>query len=264
MGDKIGELRSTSEATQFGIICVSLALWGFLWMQHVVGSWLAILGAAATMFALHVLSLRMGSVLEVFEDGFTISDDGEPFAIAYDDLKSVAAKSTHHNVRGMYAGSRAVLTFERAQGRPWFRYECDYRRGDSNETLIEQLVARCSEAIQVRLLDEMKTQGTVRWTDEVSMSAQGFLLQRPGASAPLVVPFAEIEEVKVADNELRLWKQGDAVVPFYTQRNDTPNFIPLYDLFCNLCRSARQIAGAPATDVDRGTNSLVRLAESTV
>lgn len=264
MGDKLGQVRSTSEVTQLAIILGASAVWGVLWGTGLVGPILSLIGLFLTIVGLHGLTLLMGSLLEVFEDGFSISDDGKPYPIGYDELKSIAARTTDHFMNGGYVGSRAEITFERRQGRPWFRYECDYRRGGAKEKLLQELIRRCSEAIQATLLDEMKQQGVVRWTDEVSMSSQGFLLQRPGADAPLVVPFDEIEDVQVRDNELRIWKQGDAVVPFYTQQNDTRNFIPLYDLFCSLCKTARKLSDKTSGDSLPSSREHADLAEHAV
>lgn len=264
MGKKIGQLRSTSEIAQLGIIFAAIAAWGGLWSLGLVGPILTLVGMFLTIVGLYSLALLMGAKLEVFEEGFSIADGGEPYPIGYDELKSIAVKSTHHLMHGTYVGSRAEFTFERERGRPWFHYACDYRRGDAKEQLFEELIRRCSEAIQTKLLDEMKEQGTIRWTEEVTMSSQGFLLQRPGAAAPLVVPFAEIEDVQIRDNELRIWKQGDAVVPFYTQMNDTRNFIPLYDLFCNFCDAARKVTDVSQCGNSRTADSRADLVEGAV
>lgn len=240
MGEKIGQLRSTSETMQMGILFGAIALWGLLWSVGLFGPILALVGLFLTIVGFYSLALLMGSKLEVFEEGFSISDDGKPFPIGYEELKSIAVKTGEHRINGVHVGSRAEFTFERERGRPWFRYECDYRPGDAKEKLFGELIRRCSEAIQTKLLDEMNERGMVRLTDEASMSSQGFLLQRPGADAPLVVPFAEIEDVQIRDNELRLCTRDDADRPFYTQQNDSRNFIPLYDLLCNFCDAAGQ------------------------
>jgi hypothetical protein len=263
MGEKIGQLRSTSEIAQLGIMFAAIAAWGGLWKLGLVGPILTLVGMFLTIIGLYSLALLMGAKLEVFEEGFAIADGGEPYPIGYDELKSITLKSTHHTMRCAYVGSRAEFTFEREKGRPWFRFACDYRRGDAKEKLFGELIRRCSAAIQTKLLDEMKEHGTVGWTDEVSMSSQGFLLQRPGAAAPLVVPFAEIEDVQIRDSELRICKRGD-VLPFYTQKNDTRNFIPLYDLFCNFCNAARGVSGTSQCGNSNTAGSRADLVEGAV
>lgn len=245
MGEKIGQLRSASETTQLAIIFGSIGLWGLLWAIGLVGPILTLVCLFLTILGFYSLTLLLGSKLEVFEEGFSIPDDDKAYPIGYDELKSISAKRTDHTMRGTYVGTRAEFTFGREHGKPWFRYDCEYRRGDAKEMLLEELIRRCSTAIQAKLLNEMNERGVVDWSDEVSMSPQGFLLQRPGADRPLVVPFDQVEDVQIRDNVLQIWKQGDAIVPFCTVQNDVRNFIPLYDLFCNFCRTARKLSEMP-------------------
>jgi hypothetical protein len=246
MGDKIGQLRAASETTQLAIIFGSIGLWGLLWATGLVGPLLTLVGMFLTITGFYSLTLLLGSKLEVFEEGFSIPDEAKPYPIGYDELKSISVTHSDHMLRGRYVGTRAKFNFGRERGKPWFRYECEYRRGDAKEKLLEELIRRCSTAIQTKLQNEMNERGVVHWTDEVSMSSQGFLLQRSGAAAPLVVAFDQIADVQIRDNELRIWKRGDAVVPFCTLKNDTRNFVPLYDLLCNFCSTARKRSETPA------------------
>ena len=60
------------------------------------------------------------------------------------------------------------------------------------------------------------------------------------AGASRLIPYREISQWKVVDNELKIWKVGDAL-PCLVLGNDTPNFAPLMGLFERLCGATRNI-----------------------
>ena len=246
LGEQIGLLKSTSETKQVAIIVVSLLSWGFIWQLQMIGSFVLIFGCLATMIGLYLLSLNFGDSLHIFKQGLELRQNGKTVVFAFDEVTSFSAKHTHHCLRHTYVATKSQLTFQLEDGLAVFGFECDYRRNDSKEQLIQLVLEQCSGAVQLRLLAKLTADGEVLWTDNVYL-AQGGLKIVDTVAAPRIIPFADIEELQMKDNQLKIWKSGDAM-PFMVLPNDTSNFVPLLGLFRKLTAFSHEINGSEAAE----------------
>lgn len=232
LGQPMGLLKSTSEKKQVAIIIVSLMLWGGLWQTGIIGGFVMIVGCATTMIGLYVASLNFGDSLQVFDRGLELRQNGKTAVFAYEEVTSIAAKHTHHHLNNAYVATKAELTFRTEDRFSDLTYQCDYRRNDSKEPLIQMALERCSEAVQLRLLTKLNSDGEVPWTDNIYLTQDGLKIV-DSVAAPRIIPFGDIEELKMKDNQLNIWKRGDAM-PFMVMSNDATNFVPLLGLFRKL------------------------------
>ena len=242
-GQQLGLLRSISETKQLGIIALSVLLWGGLWQFHVIEGFVFVFGCVATMLGLYSIALRFGDSLQVFEQGLKLQSNSRAIAFAYDEITSISAKRTDHYMKHTYIATKAELKFELQDRFTEFRFECDYRRNGAKERLVYLALEKCSEAVQVRLVEKLNAQGEILWTENVYLPKSGLKIVDP-SGVTRVIPFAEIEEQKMDDNQLKIWKRNDAM-PFLTLSNKAPNFVPASDLFRKITESSGQINRIP-------------------
>ena len=257
-GEQLARLKSVPEKIQTGIVVGSLALAGYLWFQGSVSPMIIVCAAIIVPIILYAIALRFGSELKIYESGFEINSQGNQHLVDYGELESIASKITHHYMNNSYVASKAEFTFGLGAGKEDLEFECDFNRKGSKTDVFNYLTNRCSEAIQERLIDKIKTDGFVEWTPNVHLSEDGFHILKPGASVPMVIPFHEIEEMTIVENELKVWKKGDLVLPFFIIKNDTPNFIPMYDFFQSLCESAKRLEAKSDTVPEERTPTIVQ------
>ena len=148
-------------------------------------------------------------------------------------------KLTHHQYKYQYIGTKAKIEFLVDGRYTPCTCECEYRRNSRSEQWVMLALDLCSQAIQSRLLAELEREGQVRWRDNVSLTEEGIVLS-DSAGIPRLIPYREIAQWKVVDNELKIWKAGDAL-PCLVMGNDTPNFAPLLGLFERLCGATQNI-----------------------
>jgi hypothetical protein len=98
------------------------------------------------------------------------------------------------------------------------------------------------QPVERRLLAELERHGAIRWRDNVSLTDEGIQLA-DSASTSRLIPYRQISDWKIDDNELKIWKDG-AALPLLVFKNDSPNFLPLYNLFQSLAEAARHIQPA--------------------
>jgi hypothetical protein len=186
------------------------------------------------------------SSLTIYEDGLETVVQGKTTAFRYDQLTSLSVKYTHHKLNHQYIGTKANLEFF-VDGRLLpHKIECEFRSGNRTEQLLALATEKCSQAIQIRLLGELERTGAVRWRDNVSLTAEGILL-KDSASASRLIPFREIVDWKIADNDLKIWKANDAL-PCLMMTGETPNFVPLFNLFESLASALR--TNDPSRDLE--------------
>lgn len=244
LGQKLGHTRSIPQSIQVAICLGALVLFVAAWQLDLASVPVLIagtLGAVMALLAAAHCTPALRSSLTIYEDGLETMVQGTRRAFAYDELTCLAARFTHHLLNHQYVGTRVRIEFS-VDGRfqPYV-YECEFRRGKPGEQLIGLAIDKCSQAIQRRLLAELEHQGAVRWRDNVSLTAEGLLLT-DSASASRLIHYRDIADWKIVDNDLKIWKSGDAL-PCLVMGNETPNFVPLLSLFEKLCTSTRS---APA------------------
>ncbi len=242
LGQQLGRLKSTSETKQMAIVAVSLLGWGALWQLGIINGFTFFVGNLSTIIGIYLLLLNFaGDALYLFERGLELRVKGKSTVFGFEEITSIAAKHTHHYMRHTYVATKAELTFE-VEGRfTNFGFQCDYRRNDSKEQLIELVLQQCSEAVQHRLLAKLQAEGEVLWTDNVYLTESGVKIV-DATEVSRLVPFGDIEEMKMRDNQLNIWKRGDAM-PFMVLSNEATNFVPLLGLFRKLTTYSRDPNG---------------------
>lgn len=234
---------SVPESIQAAIVGGSLLFFLAALSLHLAPVSILIAGTLAGSVALFVTARCIPSLhssLAVHEHGLEVVVHGESTVFTYDEVSCIAAKLTHHLLNHQYVGTRVRLEFS-IDGR--FRpcvYDGEFRRNGWKERLVMAAMERCSRAIQERLLAELESNGALRWRDNVSLTPEGIVLT-DSDTASRIIPYAEISDWKIDDNDLKIWKADDAL-PFLMMGNDTSNFVPLFGLFESLCNAARSTA----------------------
>ena len=100
---------------------------------------------------------------------------------------------------------------------------------------------------------ELKAAGEVLWTGNVYITRDGLkivdeALKIDGvAPPPRIIPFADIGNLQMKDNQLKICMSGDAL-PFLVLPNDATNFIPLLALFTKLTTVSHDIKESAAEE----------------
>jgi hypothetical protein len=241
-GQQLGSTVSIPPYIQAASVFGPLVLFATLWTLNVAPVLVLIGGTCGLAFALCMIARRIPALcssLTIYENGLEMVVQGKPSAFAYDQLNCLAAKYTHHKVNHNYIGTRARIEFF-VDGRftPYI-YDGEFRRDKRGDLLIPLAIEKCSQAIQHRLLAELEQKGVVAWRDNVSLTVDGIMLTDSESTARLI-PYRNIVDWKIVDNDLKIWKAGDAL-PCLVLANDTPNFGPLFGLFKSLASATRNI-----------------------
>ena len=168
LGPPVATIASNSERTQLMVIAVSMLGCGLLWLLGIISGWLFVLSMLGTALGLHWLTQRIStsrSELIVMEFGLKLDQRGKRVSFPYADVTSIAAKFTHHHLNHAYVATRAELTFEVDGKFQPFRFECDFRRGDTKQRAINYALGQCSESVQRRILQDLHGEGEVRWME---------------------------------------------------------------------------------------------------
>ena len=237
LGDPLGCLKSTSETKQIAVIAISLLCWGATWQLGVINGLTFVAGNVLTIVGVYFVLLNFfGDATYVCEYGLELQSNGRRNAFRFEAITSVAAKHKHHymqrNFVRTYVGSKAELSFELENRFTTFTFTCDYRRNDSKEKLIDLILQQSSEAVQHRLLAILKSEGELAWTNHVFLTENGVKIV-DATDVSRLVPFTDIEDMKMQDNQLKIWKRGDSL-PFMVLSNEATNFVPLLGLFRRL------------------------------
>ncbi len=246
LGQLLASANSIPEYIQIALAGGAVAAFLVLGGLDVAPSWVLLSATVGGSLALYLLALRipaLRSSLRVHEYGLESVVQGKAAAFTYDELTVVTARFTDYQMKHQYIGTRARIEFFLEGRMTPYVHECEFRRGNRSERVIALAIAQCSEAIERRLLAQLEREGTIRWRDNVSLTAEGLLLTDSPSSSRLI-PYGQIDAWKVSDNQLKIWKT-DAALPFFVMDNDTPNFTPLLGLFQSLCQAIRNIEPEP-------------------
>jgi len=248
-GQQLGTTSSIPEYIQVSIGIGSLVLFMTLWMLNVASVIVLVAGTCGLAVALYLIARRiptLRSSLTIYEHGLEMVVQGTPSAFRFDQINSIAAKYTHHKVNHQYIGTRARIEFF-VDGRfsPYI-YNGEFRRDKRRDQLLPLAIEKCCQVIQHRLLVELEREGVVAWRDNISLTADGIMLA-DSKSASRLIPYRDIVDWKIVDNDLKIWKAGDAL-PCLVLANDTANFAPLFSLFESLASATRNIDPSCATE----------------
>ena len=199
----------------------------------------ASLGGALVLYLLAFRIPALRTSLMVYEHGLQSVVQGQNRSFAYDELSAIAAKFTDHLVNHNYIGTRATIEFFIDGRMSPHVHPCEFRHGSRGEQVVELALSRCCDAIERRLLAQLERDGAVRWRDNVSLTPEGLLIDDGGGHSRLI-DYRQIGDWKMADNRLQICKAGEGL-PFFSIKNDEPNFTPLYGLFRSLCEAIHNI-----------------------
>ena len=251
LGPKIGTLRTASELVEIGICVASLLVWAGLWRAGVVVPSMVIVGSISTVVVLFLFSKALGGAWHIYDQGVAIRHLGRSLTFSFTELTSIVAKQTAYYQKRVYVGTKMELTLTMAR-RPELTFKTDYRKDTEKERIAQTLVRRCSEGVQQRLFADLQQRGEIYWTQNVYLTPNGLKITDASAE-PRLIPFDDVEELKMADNALKIWRAGDAL-PILQMSNDAKNFVPLFGLFQNLTASSHAISqqAEPLADVSLG------------
>jgi hypothetical protein len=246
LGQLVATTSSIPEYIQVIIAGGAIVSFLILWLLEVAPPSVLLVGALGGAMLRYFLAFRipvLRTSLRVYEHGLEWVVQGKSVSVAYDKLEAIAAQFTDKQVNGQYIGTLVTLRFYVDGRLSPYVYECDFFRGHRSERVVNLAVARCSEVLQRRLLAQLERDGLLCWRDNVALSAEGLLLADSRGTLRLT-PYGQIECWKMVDNQLQIWKTADRL-PFLVLASDTPNFMPLFELFQSLCQASRDIEPAP-------------------
>lgn len=238
LGEHIGTLKTASEKVEIGICIFSLLATAGLWRIGYIGAGVVPFVMMGSAGLLYMISKAIGGAWKICDQGVEIRSFNGNESFIYEDVKSIVAKLTHHYRNHVYIATKAELTlgFDKAVE---FELKSDFSNGTSRQQTVQTLIRRCSEGVERRLFADLQERGEVHWTQLVYLTQNG--LKIADGQSDRVVSFEQIEEIKMADNKLKIWKVGDTL-PFLVIPNDAKNFIPLFGLFRKLTESSQKIS----------------------
>jgi len=242
LGEEVGKISSVPQWIQWAIVLGSGLVWAVLWRAQVVSVIGVAVGWGSSLIGLFIVAFRITKFrvqMCVYEDGIALHQEGQTFVIPYSEIESITAKFVHQSMNHTYVGSTAVLKFSQAGRMTPHKFECDFRQESEKERLINHALERCSESIQPKLLQKIKTDGELAWGDHVLLTPRGLQLLDLGEPNGVFVEYAEIAELQRMDNELKIFRSNDAL-PLVRVSYEAPNFPPIMDLLTQLVRSSRQ------------------------
>jgi hypothetical protein len=247
LGQLLATKNSIPEYIQVILAAGAMVTWLVLLALDVGSVLVTIPASLGGALALYLLAFRIPALrtsLSVFEHGLESVVQGHARSFAYDDLSAIAAKFTDHLVNHQYIGTRATIEFFIDGRMSPHVHSCEFRHGSRGEGVVGLALSRCSEAIERRLLAQLEREGAVRWRDNVSLTPDGLLIDDGGGHSRLI-DYRQIGDCKMADNKLQICKAGEGL-PFFSIKNDEPNFTPLFGLFRSLCQAIHNIKPEPA------------------
>jgi hypothetical protein len=236
LGELIGTVKAVSEGKQIAIVVAAILLQTPLWFVDgfpaiaiipIVGA--IVLGA---YFAMRKIPY-FRSFMHVHSNGIELEAKGQGKQFLYESIESFCCKQTDHKQNGGYIGSKMDFTFDLSHPDFQQRYSCDFRIGSATHSLIDGVIARISEGVQTRLCAELESKGEIVWTNGVSLTMEGLKREDARFENGQTVRFEEIDEWRVEDNQLKVFKK-DSAFPCFMFGNDTRNFIPMLAQFSTM------------------------------
>jgi len=242
LGQHVGQLKSVTERLELGLILVGLAIGGLLWHFSDLSRFLVPQVSIGCILALYFGLLRhpfFNSVCDIYERGMSIKSRDKHDVFPFQSVLSMRSTHTHHKMNHAYVATKFELEMMVELPTRNVKYQCDYSKDGNRAQTIGRLLERISGAVTARLWNELKQSQELPWRNDISLTLQGIKLDA-GQDYARLVPFTEIEEFCVRDNELKIWRQGDAM-PFVVLKNDSLNFSAMYGLFSDMLAQTKRI-----------------------
>ena len=253
LGERVGELRSTSESVQKFACLVGIGAGVAAGAVTEFSAFVILpvtIGVAASLYFLAKRLDRFSSCLRVYEHGATLNDRGKHYRFCYADVESMRVVHQHHMMKNNYIGSRVQYEMTIAgQVRP-LRCDLEYHREKPSRQTIDAFSALTSTAQQQPLSARLEAEGQLRWTDDLYLTLDGLRVVDSAGTTLRELDFQEIERWQIADNQLKFFKAGDGL-PCLVTSIDHPNFHAIGMLFASLheCYAQHdQAAAAAAAD----------------
>ena len=232
-GKLLGELRSASQKVQIAICLVGLGPFALLWLAGEIGPLVMVAGVLVTIGLGYVVSTRLPmlrSIAHVHENGITLDVRGKKSSFDYASLAGISCKHTHHVNKYGYIGTIFEWEFELEGKIKSSQYQGEYHQQKKTAETVSLAEQKCSEGVEKRLLNQLKADGELAWRHDVFLTHAGLEIVDGPNVEPREIRFDEIEDWKIKDNELKIFRRGDAL-PCFRLSNDSRNFIPMYGLF---------------------------------
>ncbi|MCA9213281.1 MAG: hypothetical protein KDB27_09465 [Planctomycetales bacterium] len=232
-GQLLGELRSAPQNVQKVICAIACVPFVFMWMSGMLGSVAMVACTVGSLLIGHFVSRRLPmlcSTAQVYESGLKLNVRGKESAFDYDSLTCISSKHTHHFMRQNYIGTIFEWQFDIDGKFKPVSYQGEFHMEKDTARLVSLAEQKVSEGIEKRLLAQLKKDGELEWRPGVLMTHNGLKLVDGPNIKPREILFVEIEQWEIKDNELKVFRTGEAL-PCLCISNDSRNFIPMYGLF---------------------------------
>jgi hypothetical protein len=207
----------------------------------------AVLGAMLVTLAVVYLKFGKPVVLRQTESGIERICDDTVETIRYDELFGLRAKWTDVLRNGVYNHTQVRLAFSSEDPAvPVLNYDStvDYDTLKYNE--LHEFQAEVARIVAVHMDDVMRSVGSVKWTERLSLRADGLELTKKAGAAPELVGFDRVSQWTLDEGLFKLGVDGSRR-PVLVEATDQWNFYPGLLLFSELC-------GSPSDDASIDEN----------
>lgn len=240
-GQLLGELRSASQKVQIAVCLAGSVPFAFLWLAGDMSPLVMIVCVFAAIGLGHVLSTRLPmlrSIARIYENGISLDVRGKKTSFDYAALSGISCKHTHHMSKYGYVGTVFEWDFELEGKIKSIHYQGEYHQQKKTAETVSIAQQKSSEGVEKRLLNQLKADGELAWRYDVFLTHSGLKIIDGPNVEPREIRFDEIEDWTIKDNELKIFRRGDAL-PCFRLSNDTRNFIPMYGLFEKIAKRVR-------------------------
>lgn len=122
-----------------------------------------------------------------FELGIGLVQHNQESSIRFEELQSVAIKHEHNYEQKAYKGSTAFFKLVSISG-TMFEFGLEYKVHSSREAEIQSLCNRASHVIAMRMLKELRSTGSVSWTDQLTLTDSELQLRASLDDSAIAVP----------------------------------------------------------------------------
>jgi hypothetical protein len=193
---------------------------------------------AATLIALLVVYLNFAKpvVLRQTDGGIERVCGGNVQAIRYDEMFGFRIKWTDVLRNGIYQYTQVRLALSSQEpGVSVLTYDSTVHYDTLKYREMQEFQSEISEIVARRLAQVMQHDGSVKWTEKLSIRPDGIEMTRKAGAAPEIIGLDRISQWKLDEGLFKLGVDGSRR-PVLVEETSQWNFYPGLLLFSELCQ----------------------------